>query len=71
MDNPRECPRRDQDGWNSSDYCSELDNNSFEEHSGQRIPSISQLIGEGTSRHMKPTSSLSNNVREQKLRDEV
>jgi hypothetical protein len=71
MDNPRECPRRDQDGWNSSGYCSELDNRRFEEHSGQRIPSISQLFGEGTSRHMIPTTSSSNNVREQKLRDKV
>jgi hypothetical protein len=70
-DNLREWARRDQDGWNSSDYCLELDNWRFEEHSGQRIPSISQLVGEGTSRHMIPTTSLSNNVQEQKLRDEV
>jgi hypothetical protein len=50
------------DGWNSSDYCSDLDNKRFEERSGQRIPSISQLLGEGTSRHMIPTTSPSNNV---------
>jgi hypothetical protein len=71
MDNPREWPRRDQDGWNSSDYCSELDNWRFEEHSGQRIPSIFQLDGEGTSRHMIPTTSSSNNVWEWKLWDKV
>jgi hypothetical protein len=35
------------------------------------IPSISQLVGKGTSRHMIPTTSSSNNVRERKLRDEV
>jgi hypothetical protein len=58
-------------GWNSSDYCSELDNRRFEECSGQRIPSISQLVGEGTTRHMLPTTRLSNNVRERKLWDEV
>jgi hypothetical protein len=71
MDNPREWPIRDQDGWSSRDYCSELDNNSFEYHSGQRIPSISQLVGEGTSRWMIPTTSSSNNVREWKLQDKV
>jgi hypothetical protein len=64
MDHPREWPRRDQEGWNSSDCCSELDNWRFEEHSGQRITSISQLVGEGTTRHMIPTTSLSNNVLE-------
>jgi hypothetical protein len=62
MDNPRECPRRNQDGWISSDYCSESDNRRFEEHYGQGIPSISQLVGKGTSRHMIPTASSSNNV---------
>jgi hypothetical protein len=62
MDNPREGPRRDQDRWNSSDYCSELDNRRFEEHTGQRILSISQLVGEGTSRHMIPTTRLFSNV---------
>jgi hypothetical protein len=54
MDNSRECPRRNQDGWNSSDSCSESDNKRFEEHSGQRIPSKSQLVGKGTSRYMIP-----------------
>jgi hypothetical protein len=71
MDNPREWPRRDQDGWNSSDYCSESDNRRFEEHSGQRIPSKSQLVGKGTSRYIIPTTRSSNNVQERKLRDEV
>jgi hypothetical protein len=71
MDNPREGPRRDQDGWSLRAYCSELDNRRFKEHSGQRIPSISQLVGEVTSRHMIPTTSSFNNVGERKLRDEV
>jgi hypothetical protein len=62
MDNSRECPRRDQDGWNSSDYCSESDNRRFKDHSGQRIPSISQLVGEVTSIYMIPTTSSSSNV---------
>jgi hypothetical protein len=62
MDNPRERPTRDHDGWNLSDYCSELDNRRVNEHSGPRIPSISQLDGKGTSRHMIPTTSSSNNV---------
>jgi hypothetical protein len=57
--------------WNSSDYCSELDNRRFEEHSGQRIPYISQLVGKGISRHMIPTTSSSNNVGERKIWDEV
>jgi hypothetical protein len=35
----------------------ELDNRRFKEHFGQRIPSISQLVGKGTSRHMIPTIS--------------
>jgi hypothetical protein len=43
----------------------------FEEHSRQSIPSISQLVGEGISRHMIPTTSSSNNVRERKLWDKV
>jgi hypothetical protein len=43
----------------------------FEDHSGQRIPSISQLVGKGTTRHMLPTTRLFSNVRERKLRDEV
>jgi hypothetical protein len=71
MDNPREGPRRDQDGWSLRDYCLELDDRRFKEHSGQRIPSISQLVGKGTSRHMIPTTSSSNNIRERKLGDEV
>jgi hypothetical protein len=71
MDYPRERPIRDLDGWNSSDYCSELDNRRFEDHSRQRIPSISQLVGEGTTRHMLSTTRLFSNVRERKLRDEV
>jgi hypothetical protein len=71
MDNPKEWPRRNQDGWNSSDCCSEFDNRRFEDHSGQRILSIFQLVGKGTSRHMIPTTSLSNNIRERKLWDEV
>jgi hypothetical protein len=58
----QERPRRDQDGRNSSDQCSELYNRRFEDHSGQRKPSISQLVGEVTSRHMIPTSRSSNNV---------
>jgi hypothetical protein len=40
----------------------------FKEHSGQWIPSISQFVGEGTLRHMIPTTSSSNNARERKLR---
>jgi hypothetical protein len=49
--------KNDQDGWNSSDYCSEFDNRRFEDCSGQGIPSISQIVGEGTTRHMLPTTS--------------
>jgi hypothetical protein len=51
-----------QDEWNSSDFCSESDNRRFEEHSGQRIPSKSQLVGERTTRHMLPTTRLFSNV---------
>jgi hypothetical protein len=64
MDNPRELPIRDLGGWNSSDYCLEFENRRFKDHFGQRIPSISQFVGKGTSRHMIPTTSLSNNIRE-------
>jgi hypothetical protein len=71
IDNPREWPRREKVEWNSSDYCSKLDNRRFEEHCGQWVPSISQIDGEGTSRYMIQTSRSSNNVWERKLRDEV
>jgi hypothetical protein len=44
--------------WNSSDRCSELDSKGFKEHSGQGIPSISKLVGEGIARWMIPTPTL-------------
>jgi hypothetical protein len=50
MDNPRELPRRDKVEWNSCECCSELDNGRFKRNSGQGIPSIPKIVGEGIER---------------------
>jgi hypothetical protein len=36
--------------WDSSDCCLDLDNGRFKRNSGQGIPSISKIVGEGIGR---------------------